>query len=239
MYINSPGIILKGIKYGENDYIATIYTKDAGIKVFRLNQSMGKVKIKSLLFPLAVVQILSNIKVNREIHFLKEISLLHKYKNLPFDPIKGSVLLFFNELFIRALKEEEPDTALFNFIYESLKLLDDQKPLHPSYHLSVMLHLTKFLGFFPERKKNIMNKFFDFKEGSFVEYAEPDREVLDHETSKALNELIETPFYQYKLFTANRSVRNALLDALIIFYQIHSEGFGLMRSPGVIRTLFD
>jgi DNA repair protein RecO (recombination protein O) len=158
---------------------------------------------------------------------------------LPGDPLKSAVLMFFNELLLKVLKEEEPEPALFDFVMKMLITLDEQKPLHPSYHLSVMLNLARYLGFFPQNGNYSPDLYFDLREGKFLNAPLLHHDFLSPELSRVMNELISIPFDEYQQFRVPRSIRNDLLDALISFYRLHIAGFGLMKSVSVLRALFD
>lgn len=239
MLISTDGLILRNTKSSDFGSIVTIYTRSEGMLAFSFRQKSGKAGNRALLAPLTQVSLVADIRNNRKIHYTKELSLSYSYSNIPFDPTKGAVLLFLNELLLKVLKEEESNPPLFNFIIRALQELDSQQPLHPSYHLTVMIHLAHFLGFFPQRRSNDQHLYFDLREGLFVGPPFSHPEVLSPETSILMNELITIPFEEYQQFYTLRPQRNSLLDALISFYHLHIAGFGAMKSVDVLRSLFD
>jgi DNA repair protein RecO (recombination protein O) len=239
MLITTEGIVLRSVKYGDNGLIVNIYTRSEGLLAFSFRLKHGKAGSRALLAPMTMVRLVTDLKTSKKIHYTKELSLLEPYKTIPWDPVKGSVLLFFNELLIKVLKEEEMNTELFGFLIHVLSTLDEQEPLHPSYHLSVMVHLARFLGFYPRNGHFSQGKCFDLREGIFVDPPVAHPEFADQELSILMNDLISIPFDQYQQFKANRLQRQALLETLILFYHLHVAGFGQLKSVGIIRNLFD
>jgi DNA repair protein RecO (recombination protein O) len=239
MLISTEGIILRTTRYGDSGLIVNIYTRSEGIVPFSFRMKQGKPGSRALLSPMTMVYLTADLKTTRKIHHTKEISLLEPYHSIPWDPVKSGVLIFFNELLIKVLKEEEPNADLFEFILWVLQTLDQQNPLHPSFHLSVMVHLTRYLGFYPRNGNFQAGKCFDLREGVFVFPPIPHPEYASLELSVLINELISIPFDQYQEFRADRIQRQALLDTLNVFYHLHVAGFGQMKSIPVLKTLFD
>jgi DNA repair protein RecO (recombination protein O) len=136
------------------------------------------------------------------------------------------------------LKEEVQNQRLFDFLVYALKELDEQQPLHPSYHLSVMLYLSMYLGFFPHETNWEKEMVFDLREGVFGRSPLSHPDVVDTKTSRLLFDFLAIPFDQYQQFSINRESRNQLLNALILYYRLHVAGFGEMKSVEILRTLF-
>lgn len=238
MLINTDGIILRNTRCDKACLITT-YTRTAGKLTFSFRNKPGKSGAGALLIPMTIVTIVADIKPGREIHYTRELSLSYGYKSFPGDPLKSAVLIFFNELLLKTLKEEEPDPALFEFVMKMLVTLDEQKPLHPSYHLSAMINLARYVGFFPQNRNYSKDICFDLREGKFHNAHILHHDVLSPELSKVMNELISIPFDEYQQLRLDRNLRNELLDALISFYRLHIAGFGQMKSVSVLRALFD
>ncbi|MFO7722042.1 MAG: DNA repair protein RecO [Bacteroidales bacterium] len=239
MLISTEGIILRTTRYGDSGLIVNIYTRSEGLVPFSFRMKQGKPGSKALLSPMTMVRLVADLKTSRKIHHTRELSLLKPYQSIPWDPVKGGVLMFINELMIKVLKEEEANSELFSFIIRVLSTLDEQQPLHPSYHLSVMVHLAKYLGFYPRNGNFQPGKCFDLREGIFVNPPVPHPEYADQELSILINDLISIPFDEYQHFRVERAQRQALLETLILFYHLHVAGFGQMKSVQVLRSMFD
>jgi DNA repair protein RecO (recombination protein O) len=237
MLITTQGIVLRNVKYGDHSHIVTIYSDTHGL--ISVSYRPGRSKGRALLAPLSIVHLTTDIRSGKTIYPVKELSMACQYASIPFSPGKASVLMFLNELFVKVLKEEAGNQQLFDFLTKALKELDHQHPLHPSFHLSVMLYMSMYLGFFPHETEWHHGLVFDLREGVFVtsHFEHPD--LADEETSRWLFEFLAIPFDQYQYFTVGREGRNRLLNLLIDYYRLHVAGFGEMKSVEILRSLYD
>jgi DNA repair protein RecO (recombination protein O) len=236
MLIHTDGIVLRKTQYGDHTRIVSIYTLSHGLLSFSVRGK--KNGSGSLLSPLALVQLVSDIRNNRALHHLKEISMKRTYGSVPFHPHKSTVLLLLNELLIKVLKEEEANPSLFRFLTSMLHELDEQEPLHPSFHLSAILHLTRFLGFYPAWIPWREGLLFDLSAGTFHESFLPEAESANGELSRVMHEFITIPFEEYQRFRVEKRIRGELLDLLVRYYQRHIAGFGTMKSPDILREIY-
>ncbi len=236
--LKTEGIVLKNIRYGDHAFIVTMYTRELGIKSFWFRRKMGKNPVKALLAPLSQLQMVTNIRKDEKILTPVEISLVLQYRTLYQDPVKSSMVLFLAEWLQKVLKEEEANHHLYQFIADSLLEIDRQEHLHPSFHLSFLFHLTRFLGFLPDRSHYQTGDCFDPEAGIFKPADLHQPLCIASDISRWFYELSGIPVDQYQLFKTDRQTRNLLLDVLIRYYTIHLPGFGEVKSLPVIRVLF-
>ena len=79
---------------------------------------------------------------------------------------KLSVVLFLSEVLSAALKEEEANPSLFQFLSNSLSWFDVQDNV-ANFHIFFLLSLTKHLGFFPDINHQNL-PYFDLENGCFT-----------------------------------------------------------------------
>ena len=72
---------------------------------------------------------------------------------------KIAVVLFLSEVLSSALREEEANTSLFQYLTNSLSWFDMQDNL-ANFHILFLLSLTKHLGFYPD-VHDIEQPYFD------------------------------------------------------------------------------
>lgn len=238
MLLQTEGFVLRSTRYGDHLQIVTLYTRAAGIQSFSVRRKLAGSNVNALISPLSQVNIVAEVRPHQKIHYPRELSLAYSYAGIHANPVKSGILLFFCELFSKVLKEEEANENMYGFLVTSLRELDRQNPLYPSYHLTVMLQLTSFLGFFPENSGWNPTSCFDLREGIFTSASVAHPDFLGCELSSEFNKLIGVSFDQYQSFMSSREERNHLLDALINFYSLHIAGFGEMKSLPVLRSLF-
>ena len=80
---------------------------------------------------------------------------------------KSSITLFVNELLMKAIREEETNTDLFDYIFQSMQWLDLAGSGFVNFHLVFAIQLTRYLGFYPRGVFSPSIPYFDLEEGSF------------------------------------------------------------------------
>jgi DNA repair protein RecO (recombination protein O) len=159
------GIFLHAVKYSETSLIATIYTESYGRQSFIINGMHSKnSSVKASAFqPLYLLDLELYYKAGRDIQRLKNARIANPYSTIPFDIRKSSQVFFLSEILYKCLREEEPNTELFNFLYHSLSFLDLTDSGISNFHIWFLFKLTKFLGFSPSQENSQISNFFDMQ----------------------------------------------------------------------------
>ena len=80
---------------------------------------------------------------------------------------------------------------------------------------------------------------FDMTEGVFVHSPRPGHEHLRPEEARVLRTLSRMTMANMMLFRFTRDERNRVLDTCITFYRLHHSAIGTLRSPAILKQLFD
>lgn len=237
MYHKTKGIVLHTIKYSETSVIAKIYTEKLGlvsyiVKGVRSAKTSAKA---ALLQPLTLLEMEVSHRENKQLQFIKEFRRDYVYRSIPFDTLKSTVAIFLLELISKSIKEHEENGEMFDFIYESLCVLDRSENLNPDFHLLFLVHFTRHLGFVPHGNFSEKNAFFEMTEGMFIPQ-QSEMNVMSRNESRLLNELIlANPFSDVPL-KITRLERKQMMANLIRYYQFHLENFSL-RSPEILEEI--
>lgn len=240
MLIKTRGIVLRAIKYSETSLICDIYTEEKGRQSYIISGvRKRKAKISpSLLQVMSLLDMVVYHKSGKSLNRTKEIKPAHVYSSLPFDVVKGSVGLFMVELTQKAIKEEEANPELFDFLYHSFLGLDLSTESVANYHLCFMIQLAKFLGFMPGGQYKEKTPYFDLKEGYFVAEEPMHADYTRKEISPQLSELMDLPLEESHTVPLSRANRQLLLDKLIHYYQYHVEGFTELNAYTILKEVF-
>lgn len=236
--LKSPGIVVRSVKYGDHTMIVSLYTREKGIQSFWFRRKLGENKVKALIAPLAQLQVVARIRHHETIYSPVEATLVMPYATLFQDPVKSSMVLFLAEWLQKVLKEEEHNYPLYDFLAKALSEMDGPGQLHPTFHLSFLLQLTRYLGFMPNADTYRQGYGFCAEEGVFKPEHQMQYISSSVETGRWLYDLSGISFDQYQQFRADRDTRNLLLDLLIHYYRVHIPGFGDLKTLPVIRALF-
>ena len=237
MYHKTKGIVLHTIKYSETSVIAKIYTEKLGlvsyiIKGVRSAKSTSKA---ALLQPLTLLEMEVSHRENKQLQYIKEFRRDYVYRSIPFDTLKSTVAIFLLELISKSIREQEQNSEMFEFIYESLCVLDRSESLNPDFHLLFLVHFTRHLGFVPHGNFSEKNPYFEMTEGMFVQQ-QSELNIMSRNESMLLNELISANPFSSEPLKITRQERKQMMGNLIRYYQLHLENFSL-RSPEILEEI--
>lgn len=237
--VETKGIILSSLKYGDTSLIVRCYTEQFGLKSFIVKGVFAKKKRNTALyFPLNEIDLIYTSKGNdTQLVFLKSAQTAHYYSSLHSHPVKSAIVFFLAELLGLILKEEEYNQDLYQFIKQSLILFDEKTTDFADFHLVFLLNLSHFLGFYPN-SENDNALFFDLENGFFSE-KNTSINMLNQVETELLRKLIDVPFDLTTKNQLNQQQRILLLDILIKYYQIHTNNFKNPNSLQVLHDLFN
>mgnify|MGYP001278525724 CR=1 FL=1 len=240
MISTTKAIVLRTVKYSESSVIVKMYTEKFGLKSFLIRGVRKKHSKTSpnLLQPLCLNEIVFNNTEKDQLHIPKEISSWYQFTTLPFDVVKSSQALFINELIYRSVREEETNPDFFNFLAESIIYIDQASATQGNLHIAFALHLTKFLGFYPLGSFSPQTPYFLLKEGLFSKFKSNDDFFLDQQFSELFDSLLKTTPEDSGKIRISAETRRALLEKIIVYYQLHHIGFGEIKSVDILNQLF-
>ena len=92
------------------------------------------------------------------------------------------------------------------------------------------------MGFYPEAD-NTYGDYFDLLEGSFR--ATPSlNPLVEGDEIVLLKQLLGTNFDAIKSIKTTKNARTQLLNKLILYYELHLQGFRKPKSLAVLQTVF-
>ncbi len=239
MYHKTRGIVLHTIKYSETSVIAKIYTEKVGLQSYMV-KGVRAAKSKSkaaMLQPLTLLEMEVSHRENKQLQYIKEFRRSFIYQSIPFDTIKSTISFFLLEVITKAIREHEPNDELFDFIYDSLCLLDEEKKLNPDFHLVFLIQLSRYLGFAPHENQSDINCYFEMSEGVFTAN-QTGLHVLGKKESELLSYLIAVNLFSQTSSKLSRVERKKMLHNLLKYYQLHLENFTL-KSPEILEEILD
>jgi DNA repair protein RecO (recombination protein O) len=241
MLHKTKAIVLNHRKYGDNGLIATLYTETLGRKAFLIQGFYSrKSKFHTTFFqPLTLLDLEADINPKRELQRIKEISFAQPFQSIPFNNVKQAITLFLAEILYKTLKEEESNPALFEYVYHTLQLLDAQEEGIANFHLLFLMHLTKYLGFFPIDNYSESDCVFDTVNGRFYQFISSQSKVGDQTKSFLIHKLLTLSFDQLESLQLNHQIRYSLLQLIIEFYQVHLGSLSVVKSLPVLQCIFE
>ena len=234
MIISSNAIVLSKLKYKDNDLIVKLLIRDIGVTSFLVRGRTKKNKL-NYFQQLSVLEIEFDLNNRRNLHYFKELDLKNNFKTIHTDFKKMGVVIFLSEILSKILTHQEKDYELYDFIEESIFYYDNSF-FNPNFHLSFLINLSKYLGFYPEIQNNHC-KYFNLQHGLYSDIKDS-KYVLEGDDLKVFNMILGTNFDGSSELTITSMQRKKLLDNIILYYNLHIENFKVVKSLEVLRKLF-
>lgn len=242
MLHTTKGIVIHQFKYGEKSIIAKIYTEKFGLQSYIINGVRSKKSANKFAYlqPLSLVDVNAYHKENKGLQQLKDIKLDVPFRDIPFNVYKGSIAFFIAEVIYKTIREEEPNSDLFHFLYHSVQVLDVTEKNYANFHIYFLTLFAKYLGFPPQvnTKLNAENKYFDLQEGVFLPIKPFHPAYIDSEASQIVLGIIQHHYQEIENTVINNKLRANLLQALLDYYKIHAVNFDTLKTKEVLEELF-
>ncbi len=240
MIKKTKGIILRQIKYSESSVIAHIYTEHFGRLSILINGVGVKRKSRriKLLQPLSILDMEIYRKPSRDIQRVKEMSLHIPYSQIPFCPEKNAIALFISEILYKTLREQEANPALFEFLSNSLQILDIRERHFANFHLVFLMNLSKYLGFFPLDNFSDSSAVFDMMNGKYVDAVPWHPNFVKPPLSGVISRLQALNYENLNSLPLSGTQRIHLLEMLMDYYRLHIDNFGEVNSIKILHKVF-
>ncbi len=240
MLHKTRAIVLNHIKYSETSIIVTIYTEVFGRQAYIINGVRGKKsRIKANLFqPLFLLDMEVYHKPKRDLQRAKEVQNASIFSTIPYDLRKSTLAIFIAEILYKTIQEHEPNAELFNYLYNSIQMLDVKENGIANYHIYFLLHLTKYLGFFPDNNYSLNNCYFDLKAGRFVQLKPVHFSFLENDLSAIFSKMLTFSENQHEGLRIDYNKRIQILEKMIEYYILHNEGINSIKSLEVLKEVF-
>lgn len=239
MLVKSNIIVLNKVKYGDYDLIVKAYTKHRGAVSYLIKgvlKSSKTNRAKTVYFqPLMQLAVEESYKPNKSLQFLKDVRSNYLYKTLYTNVYKSAITMFLSELLAIVLKEEEENVDLFNYIETTFQYLDSEDDF-ANFHLLFLLKLSRYLGFQPGKAEDNMF-FFNLRTGYF-EAESQGHYSISGKNLTLLKQLQGINFDELYRIKINASERHSFLDMLLLYFELHLDGFKKPKSLKILNEVF-
>lgn len=240
MLMKTQALVLHSLKYGETRIIVDMFTRSHGRLSFIVNiPKSTKSKIKKQLFqPLTVLEIETDVRPKVQLQKIKDVRLASPFFSIPFEPQKLSISLFLAEFLYHALRSEQQNVPLFDYVVNSIQWLDSQQDRFANFHLVFLMRLSRFLGFYPNLEDYDPGDYFDLRESVFCSLPPLHRDFLQPEDAEKVQLMMRMDYPTMHLFRMSHQERNRLLDVALTYYRLHLTDFPELKSVAVLQELY-
>ena len=263
MLHKTRGIVFQVTDFRETSVVAKIYTELFGLQGYIINSVRKKnARIRqNALHPLSLVDLVVYHKTaessHKGLHRIAEIRPNPVLQNIPFDVRKSSIALFLDEVLCKAIKEEESNPLMFDFLFQSVQLLDLQTPVNNDFHIYFLMWLTKYLGFFPqvgaEREKGkkgegeeaagaihptFSDSYFNLQEGIFQFTIPIHPYYVEPPLTDVFKKVLQSPIQLAGSLGITVAEKRMLTEKILEYYQLHLPSFPEIKSRKVLEEVW-
>ena len=240
MLTKTQAIVLHSLKYGETRMIVDMFTRQFGRLSFIVSMpKTAKSKMKKQFFqPLSLLEIETDVRPKVQLQKLSDVRLSSPFTSIPFHPHKLSMALFMAEFLYYALRSEQRNELLYDYVESSIQWLDGQDDRFANFHLVFLMRLSRFLGFYPNLEHYQTGDYFDLRESEFLPVPPVHRDFLYPEEAEKVQLMMRMDYPTMHLFRMSHQERNRLLEVTLIYYRLHLPDFPEMKSIGVLQELY-
>lgn len=240
MLTKTEAIVLHAFKYGETRMIIDMYTRACGRLSFAIQMpktARGKLK-KQLFQPLTLLSIETDVRPRLQLQKLSSAAISVPLSSLQTHVAKLSITLFLAEFLYHALKGEQQNEPLFDYVTSSLQWLDGADGPVANFHLVFLMRLARFLGFCPNLDDYSAGCYFDLRASMFCKEPPVHRDILMPQEAEKVQLMMRMDYATMHLFRMTRHDRQRLLDIVLAYYRIHLPVFPELRSLAVLQELW-
>lgn len=252
MNYKTEALVLHTVRYGDSRIIVDMFTRELGRQSYIVSVSKtGRSGMKKQYFqPLTLLLIEGDSRPLQQLQRPRSAELLSPWQSLLTDPRKLAIALFVAEFLNYALRSEQKDEQLFDYVRASLEWLDGRTDRYANFHLVFLMRLSRFLGFFPNLLPPAQGDlqsphnpsqdfFFDLRAATFCAAPPLHHDFLMPEEAGRIRPLMRMDFATMHLFRLNRAERARMLEIIERYYRLHLPAFPELRSLPVLHELFD
>jgi DNA repair protein RecO (recombination protein O) len=240
MLIKTKAIVLHCLPYSDNANVVHLYTEEFGRLSYMAHLSKSRQSsLKRAFFqPLSLVEIQADHRGSRQLQLIKDVRCLHPFIGIPFDVEKNTISLFLAEVLYRSLRDTEKNPALFEFLNQSIQLLDLCEKGLANFHLVFLIKLTRYIGFYPNLEGRQPGWYFDLSGGVFVPSCPTHNAWLNPTEAALFARLMQINFENMGVFKFEHHQRVEILRQMLNYYRMHLTEFPTIKSLEVLEEVF-
>lgn len=222
----TQGILVGKKNYSESSLILSFYTKNQGLVSFIFK---GAKKKQAAIFYLEIYELSYFLRPESNLGIIQTMNKVVVLTEIFLNPRKLIMSFFLTDILRKSLKEEQPDSAIYEFLKNQILVLESQENLL-FFPLVFLLNYIKLLGFSPIVDSTQSSDFDSKLSRVTLSQSEHDEKAV-----KLMRDLLN----QKTVEIDQKTTQNALI-LLLDYYKKHLPNFNIDSSLQIIReTLYD
>lgn len=230
-------IILKILNFSDTQRIIHTFSQGKGYLSFISPSSFFKKKNCAVnLLQVAEAEYFYAEKGNFQ--KLKSVTPILNLSEIYFDVYKMNIILLWSEILNLILKNEQKNSALFEFIFSSVDYLNSAREDVANFNLFFLYRIAALVGFKIATDSYSPGYVFNVNDGNFVSPDTQQLYVSGPNAARTIYTLCTCQAEDLKQIPLNRESRSILLDIVLLFFSIHFNTDFNIKSIRVIREVF-
>jgi len=150
---------------------------------------------------------------------------------------KNAVAIFIAELLTHIFKEPAPDELLYNFLRQTIILLNDTKEKCANFHIVFMLNLSNHLGLLPKNSFSAQTPYLNLEEGTYQAMAPMNKAFLYPDESEYVSTLSMIDMASFSSIIIPPVLRKNILHGMLKYFEMHT-GMAPLKSHLVLEEVF-
>lgn len=240
MLTKTKAIVLHTLKYGEASMIVDLFTESHGRMSYAVRiPKTAKARVKKQFFqPMTVLDLEFDYRERSDLQHIRDVRIALPFSSIPFEPVKLSISLFVAEFLYYCTRDEQQNSLLYQYIENSIAWLDTATHAYANFHLVFMMHLSRFIGFYPNLEGESSKCYFDLRNAAFTNTAPLHPNFLHPTEAERIRTLMRMGYESMHLFRLNRHERNRITELIIQYYRLHIPMMPELHSFAVMKELF-
>ncbi|MBL7951349.1 MAG: recombination protein O N-terminal domain-containing protein [Flavobacteriales bacterium] len=233
MLHTTRGIVLRCVRHSESTLVLKAFTEHLGVRSFLVRPGRKGGGSQAALQALNRVELVASETTDRDLLSIRELRVERPFLLVPVDPVRGALVLFVQEVLYRVLRGESADPELYVFVEEAVELIDTTADVR-NFPLVFLVQLSGQLGFMPAMPA-AGEDYFDLHEGEFTRIS--NGHCMGPPLSTHLATMLSSGFSSLHDLKIGATQRRELLDRLLLYFRMHVEGLGELRSPLILQQV--
>ena len=240
------GIVLGTVRHSDRHNVTGLYTRERGRMALLTpaGSSRQSRQTAACFQPLSVVEAHVNITHSRDLLVPSGVARVEIWRTIYYEPMKMTVSMFISEFLNRLLRDSPPESALWDFILQSIRLLDitDDSTSIANFHITFLIGLMRMAGIYPDMSGYSEGMEFDMKSGRMVLPFSLQGGVrglrIDAQRAAFLPKLLRISYANSHRFRFSGKDRSEILDGILRYYGCHFPGCDHLKSLDILREVF-
>lgn len=232
-------IPLRLTPHSDRTSVLQAYSLEMGAVSFAVpaGSGPGAARRRALLQPLTPLEVEAQIFPGRELHTFREPRARIRIHTILSRPERAAVAMFIAEVLQNILRQSDADSSTFNYIEQTVELLNNPSVPVGNFALMFLRGLTVCLGIEPDSHDYRPGMLFDMIDGCFRRSAALHGNSLSAVESAAAAGLLRMTWHNHHAFRYSAAERREVLDRILEYYSLHYAPLTNLKSPAVLHQL--